>query len=137
MCFACFSDESDYTATLGMDTIVIFTNTQRRSCVDIMITNDNVYENDERFFLRLADLGGSFALSDNFFLSPNISEINVQDNESENLVMLCVFCYEHNGTYTIKNNFVYRVNYTANTFITNSCLSSNPVFMHLYKCVLF
>ena len=81
-----YSDESDYMATSRFDAIVTFNNVQRRSCVDIMITDDIVYENEERFFLRLAGLGDSFALPNNFFLSPNISEINIQDNESENLV---------------------------------------------------
>ncbi len=47
-----------------------------------MITDDNLYENEERFILRLAELPG-FALPDNFVLGPNMSEINIRDDESE------------------------------------------------------
>ncbi len=48
-----------------------------------MITDDNVYENNERFSLQLTDLGGSFALPDIFVRNPNRSIINIQDNESK------------------------------------------------------
>ncbi len=86
-----YTDERDYTATSGFSAIVAFNNDQRRSCVEIMITDDNVYENKEQFFLRLADLGGSFALPDNFVLSPNMSEINILDNESKICSCLEIF----------------------------------------------
>ncbi len=85
------TDGSDYTATSGFSAIVTFNNAQRRSCVDILITDDNEDESEERFSLQLADLGGSFALPDNFFLSPNISEIIIQDNDSETLQGLSSF----------------------------------------------
>ncbi len=83
-----YSDGSDYTATSGFSTIVPFSNTVRSVCVDIMIIDDNVYENEEQFSLILSDLGGSFILPENFVLSPNISEISIQDNESESKITL-------------------------------------------------
>ncbi len=49
-----------------------------------MITEDLVYENQERFSLQLADLGGGFSLPDNFVRDPDMSEIIIQDNESKN-----------------------------------------------------
>ena len=80
--FSICLDESDYTATSGSEAIVTLNNNQRRSCVDIMITDDNVYENIEQFFLRLVDLPG-FALPDKSVLNPSMSEINILDNESK------------------------------------------------------
>ncbi len=81
-----YTDESDYTATFRFGAFVGFTNDQRRSCVNIMITEDLVYEKLERFSLRLADLGGSFFLPNNFVRDADTSEIIIQDNESKNSV---------------------------------------------------
>ncbi len=77
------SDETDYVATAGFNALLMFNNENRRSCANIQITDDTVYENQERFTLRLGDLGGSFALPNNLVRSPNMSEIIILDNESE------------------------------------------------------
>ncbi len=50
-----------------------------------MITEDLVYENQEQFSLQLVDLGGGFALPNNFVRDPSMSEIIIQDNERENM----------------------------------------------------
>ncbi len=51
-----------------------------------MITDDNVFESDEQFFLQLTDLANR-PLPDNFILGPDMSEINIQDNESMNIII--------------------------------------------------
>ncbi len=46
-----------------------------------MITDDFVFENQERFSLQLVDLGGSFSLPENFVSDPDMTEIIIQDND--------------------------------------------------------
>ncbi len=82
------SDETDYTPTARFDTVLTFNDDTRRGCGNIMITDDLVYENQERFSLRLGDLGGSLGLPRNLVMSPDASEIIILDNESENNIII-------------------------------------------------
>ena len=47
-----------------------------------MITDDNVYENNEQFSLQLTDLGGSFTLGEKVVINPTETAMVIQDNES-------------------------------------------------------
>ena len=74
----CFTGESDYSALSGFITSITLNNANRLRCINIRITNDNVYENDERFSLRLVVIG---SLPSNLVLNPSTSTIIIQDNE--------------------------------------------------------
>ena len=73
-----FIGESDYGALSGFGTSITLNNTNRLRCINIRITDDNVYENDERFSLRLVGIG---SLPSNLVLDPSTSTIIIQDNE--------------------------------------------------------
>ncbi len=83
----CFTGESDYGALSGFVTSISLNNANRLRCINIRITNDNVYENDERFSLRLVGIG---SLPSNLVLNPSTSTIIIQDNEGIIIIVYTV-----------------------------------------------
>ena len=63
----CTIDETDY-APLNPYVLHIFNNATRRQCFNVMITNDNLVEGSEEFFLHL--------LEDPFAAPPIPTEFN-------------------------------------------------------------
>ena len=58
---------------------LFFSDTSRRSCFMVEITEDNRYELEEQFSLRFIELEGS-NLPDNLVLDPAGSNITILDN---------------------------------------------------------
>ena len=67
-------EDSDYGRFI---TLVRFTSCQRRRCVDITITDDLVLEDIELFNVSLDQNG----LGNSFQLEPNVSKIEIRDND--------------------------------------------------------
>ena len=53
--FSCTTDESDYTPLIpdSLDVLLIFDETNRRHCFNVLITNDILVEGSEQFSLEL------------------------------------------------------------------------------------
>ena len=61
---------------------VSFSNTSRRSCIMVEITEDIHYEFEEQFSLRFIELEGT-SLPGNLVLNPYVSNITILDNEGK------------------------------------------------------
>ncbi len=78
---------TDYVPRSQFNTVVTFNNAVRRSCVNIQIVEDSLFENDEQFSLQLINLSGDFARPDLFLLGQSTT-ITIQDNDGENTYKL-------------------------------------------------
>ncbi len=61
---------------------LFFSDTSRRSCFTVEITEDNRYEFEEQFSLQFIELEGT-SLPDNLVLDPARSNITIVDNEGK------------------------------------------------------
>ena len=72
---------SDFTAIIGQD-VGPFSNTQRRQCFFVAITNSQmIAENVENFFLNLTTRPGE--VLQQVALNPAVAEITIIDNDCE------------------------------------------------------
>ena len=79
-CAAIYTDEDDYSPLSGFSGLVSFNNQNRRRCIRVRITEDEVNEFEESFQLRLGSLP-NIDLPSKLVLDPVVASITILDNE--------------------------------------------------------
>ena len=74
------TDENDYSPLSGFGGLVSFNNLNRRRCINIRITEDEFYEFEESFQLRLGGLP-NIDLPSNLVVDPAVANVTIVDNE--------------------------------------------------------
>lgn len=88
-----YSDGDDFTEVLALSTLTGFhygvglNASNRRTCIDIGITDDDTLENNELFTLNFFELF-SFVSNvtmgqSNIIISPNVTHIQIQDDDGK------------------------------------------------------
>ena len=80
LCASIYTDEDDYTPLSGFGGLVSFNNLNRRRCIHLRITEDEVNEFEESFQLRLDSLP-KIDLPSKLVLDPVMTSIAILDNE--------------------------------------------------------
>jgi len=91
---------NDFLPPTNDDSLFEFNNDNRSHCFIITITNDNIYENNEDFFVELSLTPGSSEAS--VSIQPDEATVRIVDSDSEyTYIFVCVsVCLSHqSGVY--------------------------------------